>query len=115
MLKVARFPEFPKTMRLLTAVSMLCRNLTIIGSQFTTVSFFISIGFNLPFARAMQLTRCYKKPALTGAGYVSEEFGSLHGAVPAPVVYRYYLQPQGCLSQQVFPQWQQQRQPGQHW
>lgn len=48
-----RFAVFGRMVRLLVAVSMLSRNLTIIGAQFTTVAFFISIGFNLEFNRVL--------------------------------------------------------------
>jgi SSS family solute:Na+ symporter len=41
------------------ACSMLCRSLTIIGAQFTTVAFFLSVGFNIPFERALLFTAIF--------------------------------------------------------
>ena len=54
-----RYAPFAKIVRLLVAVSMLCRNLTIIGAQFTTVAFFISIGFNIEFNKVLYFTAVF--------------------------------------------------------
>ena len=48
-----RFSVLGRIIRLLVACSMICRNLTIIGAQFTTVAFFISIGFSIEFDRVL--------------------------------------------------------------
>jgi solute:Na+ symporter, SSS family len=44
-----RFPGREKSIRLLVAISMICRNISIVGAQFITIAFFISIGFNINF------------------------------------------------------------------
>ncbi len=50
-----RFPGNEKMIRVLVAVSMISRNITIVGAQFTTMAFFISIGFGINFNRALYL------------------------------------------------------------
>jgi SSS family solute:Na+ symporter len=54
-----RFSDCEKIVRFLMACSMLCRSLTIIGAQFTTVSFFLSVGFNIPFENALLFTAMF--------------------------------------------------------
>lgn len=51
-----RFPRREKTIRLLVAVSMICRNISIIGAQFITIAFFVSIGFNINFNQTLIIT-----------------------------------------------------------
>ncbi|GAB1476812.1 hypothetical protein MASR2M70_16480 [Bacillota bacterium] len=50
-----RFPENEKLIRILVAISMISRNVTIIGAQFTTMAFLLSISFNIDFQRALYL------------------------------------------------------------
>lgn len=51
-----RFPDNEKVIRVLVSLSMLSRNITIIGAQFTTIAFFVSIGFNIDFNRTLYFT-----------------------------------------------------------
>lgn len=51
-----RYPENQKIVRLLVSFSMLSRNTSIIGAQFSTVAFFISMGFNIDFHKALFLS-----------------------------------------------------------
>lgn len=50
-----RFPKNEKVIRTFVALSMLCRNITIVGAQFTTMAFFLSIGFGIDFSRVLYL------------------------------------------------------------
>jgi len=51
-----RYGEKEKAVRLLLGSSMICRNLSIVGSQFTTVAFMLSIGFGVSFDKALICT-----------------------------------------------------------
>lgn len=48
-----RFSDNEKVIRILVALSMISRNITIVGAQFTTMAFFISIGFGVDFNKAL--------------------------------------------------------------
>lgn len=43
----------------LLGLSMICRNITIIGAQFTTVAFILSIGFGINFSKALIFTAVF--------------------------------------------------------
>jgi solute:Na+ symporter, SSS family len=51
-----RYPSEEKLVRLLISISMLCRNVSIIGAQITTMAFFISLGFGIDFTKGLVLT-----------------------------------------------------------
>jgi SSS family solute:Na+ symporter len=51
-----RYKDKEKAVRLLLGFSMICRNVSIIGSQFTTIAFMLSIGFKVDFDNALIYT-----------------------------------------------------------
>lgn len=51
-----RYEDKEKAVRLLLGFSMICRNVSIIGSQFTTIAFILSIGFGVSFDKALVFT-----------------------------------------------------------
>ncbi len=97
-----RFSPFEKIVRLLVAASMLCRNLTIIGAQFTTVAFFISIGFNVDFNRVLYVTAAFivTYTALSGIWGVagSDIFQGILQMIGIPVLIYYIVIHAGGLS-----------------
>ncbi|HML36652.1 MAG TPA: sodium:solute symporter family protein [Bacillota bacterium] len=96
-----RFAPFEKIVRLLVAASMLCRNLTIIGAQFTTVAFFISIGFNIEFNRVLYFTALFivTYTALSGMWGVAgtDVFQGLIQLIGIPVLIFYIVRYAGGL------------------
>lgn len=96
-----RFSSFEKAIRLLVALSMLCRNLTIIGAQFTTVAFFISIGFNVDFNQVLYFTAAFIiiYTAIGGIWGIagSDIFQGLFQMIGIPVLLYYILQYAGGL------------------
>jgi solute:Na+ symporter, SSS family len=51
-----RYPKEEKLVRLLVSISMLTRNVSIIGAQITTIAFFVSLGFGIQFTTGLILT-----------------------------------------------------------
>jgi SSS family solute:Na+ symporter len=96
-----RFASFEKAVRLLVAVSMLCRNLTIIGAQFTTVAFFISIGFNVEFNKVLYFTAIFivTYTALSGLWGVAgtDVFQGIIQLIGIPVLIFYIIRFAGGL------------------
>lgn len=96
-----RFSPYERMVRLLVAVSMLCRNLTIIGAQFTTVAFFISIGFNVDFNKVLYFTAIFiiTYTALSGLWGVagSDVFQGILQFIGIPVLIYYIVQFAGGL------------------
>lgn len=96
-----RFPAHEKIVRLLVAVSMICRNITIIGAQFTTVAFFISIGFNVDFNKVLYLTGAFivVYTALSGLWGVagSDIFQGIIQLIGIPVLIFYIIRYAGGL------------------
>ena len=54
-----RFPKHEKIIRILVATSIVFRNLTIIGAQFSTIAFFISISFGIDFYFALSMSALF--------------------------------------------------------
>lgn len=48
-----RFPEKENKVRILITLTIILRNITIIGAQFSTIAFFISLTFNISFILAL--------------------------------------------------------------
>lgn len=96
-----RFNPFQRIVRLLVAVSMLTRNLTIIGAQFTTVAFFISIGFGIEFNRVLFFTAVFivTYTALSGLWGVAgtDVFQGLIQLIGIPVLIFYIVRYAGGL------------------
>lgn len=51
-----RYPKEEKLVRFLVSISMLTRNVSIIGAQITTIAFFVSLGFGIQFTTGLILT-----------------------------------------------------------
>lgn len=96
-----RFAPFERIVRLLAAASMLCRNLTIIGAQFTTVAFFISIGFNIEFNRVLYFTAIFivTYTALSGLWGIAgaDVFQGIIQLIGIPVLIFYIIRFAGGL------------------
>lgn len=54
-----RFPQNEKLIRTMVASSIVFRNVTIIGAQFSTIAFFISLSFGINFYLALSLTAIF--------------------------------------------------------
>jgi Na+/proline symporter len=54
-----RFPVHGKIIRILVAISIVARNITIVGAQFSTIAFFISLSFGVNFYLALSLTAIF--------------------------------------------------------
>jgi len=96
-----RFSPCKRMIRLLVAASMLCRNITIIGAQFTTVAFFISIGFNVDFNKVLYFTAIFivTYTALSGLWGVagSDVFQGIIQFIGIPVLIYYIIRFAGGL------------------
>jgi solute:Na+ symporter, SSS family len=51
-----RYPKEEKLVRFFVSISMLIRNVSIIGAQITTIAFFISLGFGIDFSAGLVMT-----------------------------------------------------------
>ena len=51
-----RYPKEEKLVRLFVSLSMLIRNVSIIGAQITTIAFFVSLGFGIDFTTGLVMT-----------------------------------------------------------
>jgi len=54
-----RYPENEKLVRNFVALSQLCRNISIVGSQLTTIAFIVSITLNVDFSKILFLTAIF--------------------------------------------------------
>lgn len=54
-----RYRRWKNVIKCMLGISMICRNITIIGAQFTTVAFILSIGFGVDFHKALIFTAIF--------------------------------------------------------
>ena len=54
-----RFPEKENQVRVVISLTVILRNITIIGAQFSTIAFFTSLAFNIHFIYALILTSLF--------------------------------------------------------
>lgn len=54
-----RFPVYERVIRILVAFSIIFRNITLIGAQFSTIAFFISLSFGVNYYLALSLASIF--------------------------------------------------------
>ncbi len=85
-----RYPGHEKGVRLLVALSQLCRNMSIIGAQLVTIAFVVSISFGLDFNQTLFLTALFIVLYTTISGLwgvaVSDVFQGLLQMVGIPLL-----------------------------
>ncbi len=54
-----RFPTHEKIIRILVALSIVSRNVTIVGAQFSTIAFFVSLSLRVDFYFALTITAIF--------------------------------------------------------